>query len=68
MNSISTPAELSSGEMKPLPQPNVPGNTEAERMDNAVRMMFSVPKGAYLKQEARLKRARGRKRAAKKPV
>jgi hypothetical protein len=54
--------------MKPLPQPNVPGNTEAERMDNAVRMMFSVPKGAYLKQEARLKRARGRKRAAKKPV
>ena len=28
--------------MKPLPAPNVPGNTEAERFDNAVRKMFSV--------------------------
>lgn len=28
----------------PLPAPHVPGNTEAERMDHAVRMMFSVPK------------------------
>ncbi|MGA2770947.1 MAG: hypothetical protein ABSG26_09045 [Bryobacteraceae bacterium] len=51
--------------MKPAPAPNVPGNTPAERMDSAVRMMFSVPKGPYLKQEARLKQARGRKRAAK---
>ena len=50
------------------PPPSVPGNTEAERMDNAVRMMFSVPKDAYLKQEARLKRARARKRATKKPA
>jgi hypothetical protein len=37
-------------------------------MDNAIRMMFSVPKGAYLKQEARLKPARDRKRAEKKPA
>jgi hypothetical protein len=34
-------------------------------MDNAVRQMFSVSKDAYLKEEARLKRARGRKRARK---
>jgi hypothetical protein len=44
------------------PAPIVPGDTEAERMNNAVRIMFSVPKDAYLKEEARLKRARRRKR------
>jgi hypothetical protein len=54
--------------MKPAPPPEVPGSTPAERMDNAVRMMFSVPKEAYLKQEARLRQARARKRAAKKPA
>jgi hypothetical protein len=48
----------------PNPPPAVPGNTEAERMKNALRMMFSVPKEAYLKEEARLKRAR-EKRAKK---
>lgn len=47
------------------PAPSVPGETEAERMKNAVRIMFSVPKDAYLKEEARLKRARSRKRAKK---
>jgi hypothetical protein len=50
------------------PAPSVPGETEAERMKNAVRIMFSVPKDAYLKEEARLKRVRGRKRATKKPA
>ena len=49
--------------MKPAPPPRVPGNTEAERMDNAVRKLFTVSKDAYLKEEARLKRARARKRA-----
>ena len=34
-------------------------------MDNAVRMMFSVPKGAYLKQEIKLKRLRAKKQAKK---
>jgi hypothetical protein len=48
--------------MKPLPAPNVPGNTEAERMDNAVRKFLTVPKEAYLKEEARLKRVRERKK------
>ena len=52
-----------SARMKPAP--SVPGDTEAERMKNAVRMMFSVSKDAYLKEEARLKRARSRKRAKK---
>jgi hypothetical protein len=52
--------------MKPLPAPNVPGNTEAERMDNAVRKFLTVPKEAYLKEEARLKRLRERRKRAKK--
>ena len=50
---------------KMKPAPAVPGETEAERMKNALRMMFSVPKEAYLREEARLKRARDRKRARK---
>ncbi|MGA2268459.1 MAG: hypothetical protein ABSH44_08330 [Bryobacteraceae bacterium] len=54
--------------MKPLPAPNVPGNTEAERFGNAVRKMFTVSKEAYLREKARLKRTRERKRAAKKPA
>jgi len=51
--------------MKPLPAPVVPGNTDAERFDNTVRKVFSVSKDACLKEEARLKRARDRKRAKK---
>jgi hypothetical protein len=35
-------------------------------MSNAVKKVFSVSKEAYLKEEARLKRARVRKKAAKK--
>jgi hypothetical protein len=30
--------------MKPLPPPNVPGDTDTERMKNAIHMMFSVSK------------------------
>ena len=52
-------------EMKPAPAPHVPGSTEAERMDNAVRKFLSVPKEAYLKEEKRRMRARNR-RAKKK--
>jgi hypothetical protein len=48
--------------MKPLPAPNVPGNTEAEKFDNAVRKMFSVSKEDLLKREAKWKRARARKK------
>jgi hypothetical protein len=52
--------------MKPLPAPNVPGNTEAERFDNAVRKMFSVSKEEPLKREAKWKRAQARKKRTKK--
>jgi hypothetical protein len=51
--------------MKPLPAPHVPGNTDAERMDNAVRALFSVSKDDLLKAEAKEKRARARKKRAK---
>lgn len=33
--------------MKPAPPPYVLGNTEAERMDNALRKFLTVPKEAY---------------------
>ena len=48
--------------MKPLPAPNVPGNSEAERMDAAVRKMFTVSKDELLKEEAKQKTARDRDR------
>ena len=51
--------------MKPSPPPNVPGNTEAERMDNAVCKIFTVSKDAVLKHEAKEKREREGKRAKK---
>jgi len=51
--------------MKPLPAPNVPGNTEWERFDNAVGKLLSVPRSAFVKEEAKLKRRRDKKRAAK---
>ena len=46
--------------------PAVPGNTPWERLDNAVRAVFRVPKDDVLKEEARLKRFRAKRRAAKK--
>jgi len=49
--------------MKPLGPPEIPGNTEAERFDNAVRKMFSVSKEGLLKAEAREKREGEKKRA-----
>jgi hypothetical protein len=51
--------------VKPAPAPNIPGNTEAERMDNAVRKMFSVPKEAILKAEAKWQRARTKRKKIK---
>jgi hypothetical protein len=53
--------------MKPsLPAPEVPGNTPWEKLDNAVRAVFTVPKEALLKEEARLQKIREKKRAGKK--
>ena len=54
--------------MKPAPAPKVAGNTEAERMSNAVKKFLSVSKEDYLKEEARLKKLRERKRRTKKAV
>ena len=52
--------------MKPTPAPKVDGSTPWERLDNAVRTVFSVPADAVLKEEAKLKRLRAKKRAKKK--
>jgi hypothetical protein len=51
--------------MKPRPAPNVPGDTPAERMSNALRMVLSVSKKDLLKKEAKEKRAREKKRTKK---
>jgi hypothetical protein len=37
--------------MKPLPPPNVPGKTEWQRFDNAVRQVLTVSKEELLKRE-----------------
>jgi hypothetical protein len=52
--------------MKPLPAPPVPGKTEAERFDNALRQVFSVSKDDLLKKEAQEKRKKERKKHAQK--
>lgn len=52
--------------MKPLPAPHVPGNTEAERFDNAVRKMFTVSKTDVLKAEQKWKQNRDKKKRVKK--
>jgi hypothetical protein len=47
--------------MKPLPPPEVPGDTEAARMDNAVRMLFRASKAEYVKPEREPKKKRAKK-------
>ena len=42
-------------EMKPLPAPNVPGKTDYERFDNAVRQVLTVSKEELLRREEREK-------------
>ena len=37
--------------MKPLPAPNVPGKTEFQRFDNAVRQVLTVSKEELLRRE-----------------
>jgi hypothetical protein len=41
--------------MKPLPAPEVPGKTEFERFDNAVRQVLTVSKVELLKREEEAK-------------
>jgi len=52
--------------MKPLPAPQVPGKTDFQRFDNAVRQVLSVSKEELLKREAQEKNARERKKQPKK--
>ncbi len=49
---------------KPLPPVLVPGDTPWERLDSAVRAVFSVPREALLKQEAKEARTRAKKKGA----
>jgi hypothetical protein len=51
--------------MKPLPPPDVPGKTEFERFDNAVRQVLTVSKAELLKREQG-KKEREEKRRPKK--
>ncbi len=52
--------------MKPLPPaPEVPGKTEFERFDNAVRQILTVSKNDLLKMEAREKKKKERKKRKK---
>ena len=45
------------------PAPPVPGNTEAERFDNAVRKTFTVSKEEMQRQETDWQQAQGKKPA-----
>jgi hypothetical protein len=51
--------------MKPLPAPDIPGRTPWERMDNALRTILKVPKEVILKEEAKEKRQKERKKTNK---
>jgi hypothetical protein len=51
--------------MKPLPAPHVPGKTEYERFDNALRQILTVSKTDLLRREAEEKRTKERKKAKK---
>jgi hypothetical protein len=54
--------------MKPLPAPNVPGRTEAERFDTALRHVFTVSKEDIVRREAKEKRKKERKKEQKRGV
>lgn len=53
--------------MKPLAALSVPGKTEAERFDNAVRKTFTVSKEEMQRREAEWQKARGKKAQIKRP-
>jgi hypothetical protein len=48
--------------MKPKPAPTIPGNTEGERMSNALRMVLAVPKDVILAAEAKLREVERRRK------
>jgi hypothetical protein len=51
--------------MKPLPAPAVPGKTDFQRFDNAVRQVLTVSKTELLKREEREKQKPEAKRPKK---
>jgi hypothetical protein len=51
--------------MNPLPAPSVPGNTEWERFDNAVRKVFSVPAEVVKRERERRDKLKAKKRRTK---
>ena len=52
--------------MNPHPQPDIPGDSEAARFDNAVRRLFTVSKQDFLKAEAQKTKDKQAKQEAKK--
>lgn len=48
--------------MKPLPAPPIPGKTEFQRFDNAMRRVLTVSKEELLKREAEEKKQNVRKK------
>jgi hypothetical protein len=54
--------------MKPEPAPKVEGKTPWEKLDNAVRSVFSVSKDDLIKAEkkAQIKQSRNKKRPSRK--
>jgi len=53
--------------MKTQPAPTVPGDTDSERFDNAVRKMFTVSKEEMQRREADWQREQQKKTAPPKP-
>jgi hypothetical protein len=51
--------------MKPPPPPGVPGKTEFERFDNAMRQVLTVSKEELLRREERENESKEKKRPKK---
>ncbi len=65
LRSANADLRYTTGAMKTLPVPPVPGKTEAERFDNAVRKTFTVSKEEMQRREAEWQRIHGKKTEAK---
>jgi len=51
--------------MKPIPPPEVPGKTEFQKFDNAVRQVLTVSKEELLKREQREQDTKEKRRPKK---